>query len=113
MKRELQDKEYNDQYDQITDEELIEILTERYSLAENPNCRICGEKLSVEACGSGSYIVYACSPYEEGADGKLKFKEGRKFVDDHYSRSRVESYKSSDRSVLELIERFKNNEKRK
>jgi len=109
MRKELQDKEWNDQYEELTDEDLIEILTERYSPKPIPLCRICGNKLRVEACGPGSYVGYACSPYEEdpnNPEGKLRLKKGREFCDDHYSRSRVDSYKSSDRTVLELVKRF-------
>lgn len=85
--------------------ELIALLRKRYAEPPRPNCRICGEPLSIQAIGGGS-VVWACagSIWEDGK-GIVGWKPGRRGVDQHYSDSRIEQWDRGDSDVLALCDR--------
>jgi hypothetical protein len=88
---------------ELTADELIEILTDRYQEPTIPPCRLCGGELSIQSIGGGKATEYACTGRNE--DGT--WKEGRKIVDDHYRDSRYIDYKrGGDDYVMELVKRY-------
>lgn len=68
---------------------LAEKVVDRCTPGEIPKCRVCGEALSIQACGGGAATCWGCSEWEEipGTGGKLRRKAGRKCADGHYSES--------------------------
>lgn len=89
----------------MTNEEIMESAQEvvnRYTPETIPPCRICGERLSMQAAGRGP-TVYACSGTYEDENGRTRYREGRSFVDEHYNNSRWEQYRHGDRLVMKLV----------
>lgn len=93
----------------LTDDQLIVRLTERYAPSVIPPCRVCGEPLRM--CGSGGGpTVWGCSGQEDDPDrpGWLRYKPGRRCADEHYMRSRFEDRRrGGDDDVIKLIGRFR------
>jgi hypothetical protein len=90
-------------------DELVEVLTDRYSPDPIPPCRLCGAELSIQSMGSGP-TVYNCDGREPDPDhpGHLRWKEGRTPADEHYVRSEYEDCKrGGDEDVLEAVRRLK------
>ncbi|MCW2424706.1 hypothetical protein M2356_004421 [Citrobacter farmeri] len=77
-----------------------QVLRERYSPVQVPECPVCGDEMSMQRISSGTHIVYACTG--EGDDGY--FKTGRTFADEHYVKSRVTVVDVSDPDVLALLD---------
>jgi hypothetical protein len=75
---------------ELTDDELMEILSDRYTADIVPSCSVCGKKLSLQSMGGGS-TTYGCP----GANDS-----------EHYEKSIWISRKDGDSVVLELIKRF-------
>jgi len=96
-RRELYEKEIGD----WTDDEVIEVLTERYAPTDVPPCRVCGGELSIQAVGGGQPTQYAHQVMkpEGGVDW------------DHYKESAWEDRRQGgDEAVIDLIRRFKGRE---
>lgn len=75
----------------LTTELVIRTLRYRYTAEPVPPCRVCGEDLTVQACGGGEPTVWACT-----ANG----------IGDHYDRSMFVQRKTGDSLVLELLSRI-------
>lgn len=85
--------------------DVLDVLRKRYAKPEIPPCCVCGAALSIQACGGGRPTVWACSGRVEDVDGKLRFADGRRPADEHYSRSRYEDYaRGGDADVLALCD---------
>jgi hypothetical protein len=93
--------------DEMSDAALADYLERRFTPEAVPPCRICGAALSPERVGGGEPTEWACSPYAASEDGKLVFKEGRRFCDDHYDKSFFTQYHTGDAYGLELVQRFR------
>jgi len=91
--------------DQLTHDELIEVVRETYKVRQPPPCRVCGRNLSLQ---DSRDMVWACDGYEDSDDenGVLKYQEGRSFADSHYASSRTCFRSLGDSRVMELIRRF-------
>lgn len=93
------------EYTSMTDDEIMETaqeLVNRYTPETIPPCRVCGEKLSMQAAGCGP-TIYACSGMYEDESGRTRYREGRSVADEHYSNSRWEQYRHGDRLVMKLL----------
>ncbi|TLX16744.1 hypothetical protein [Rhizobium sp. MHM7A] len=89
----------------MTNDEIMETaqeLVNRYTPETIPPCRICGERLSMQAAGRGP-TIYACSGDYEDETGRRKYRAGRSVADEHYSNSRWEQYRHGDRLVMKLV----------
>jgi hypothetical protein len=89
----------------LTNEEIMEAAQEavnRYTPDEVPPCRVCGERLSIQAAGRGP-TVYGCSGTYEDENGRIRYREGRTIADEHYSNSQWEQYRHGDTLVLKLV----------
>ena len=91
----------------MSDAALVAYLETCFTPDPVPPCRICGAALSLEKCGGSEPSEWACSPYEHDEAGRLQFKAGRRFCDDHYDRSFFRQYRTGDEHGLELVRRFR------
>lgn len=92
-----------------SDDDLLSELRRSFEPDPIPPCRVCGRALSVARVGGGSATLYACVGTEDDPDrpGYVRYLEGRKPGDEHYSNSQHDDYKcGGDTRVLELIRRY-------
>lgn len=95
--------------DELSNAELLEVLTERYEATVVPPCRVCALPLTIARMGGGEPTVWACDMWEDDPDkpGESRRKAGRGCADQHYSDSQfVDRRQGGDRMVMELIQRF-------
>jgi hypothetical protein len=88
-------------------DEIMQILKERYSAPVIPPCRVCGAALSLQSNGMPS--IWGCTGQETDPDRPeaLRYKQGRRFADPHYTQSRYTDYKGGgDEVVIELLRRL-------
>ena len=71
-----------------------------------PPCRVCGEELSLQACGGGEPTRWGCSGTEDDPErpGLSRYKVGRNCADEHYSQSVFVDRKHDDPGVLYLLD---------
>ncbi len=95
MRKELLYKESNE----WTNDELIEVLTERYKESIIPPCRVCGKPLVMGAVGGGKPTSWYC--------GDAKTPEGKTDWKHHSDSIYEDRRQGGDDAVIELIKRFK------
>ncbi len=71
-----------------------------------PPCRVCGEELSLQACGGGEPTRWGCSGTGDDPErpGLSRYKVGRNCADEHYSQSVFVDRKHDDPGVLYLLD---------
>lgn len=76
-----------------SDEDLLWVLTSRFTAEPIPPCRVCGGPLSFASAGGGDATRYTC----RAAGNDLR----------HWSASEFKHTRPGDASVLELIRRYR------
>jgi hypothetical protein len=85
---------------EITPEQVAEIRA-RYTEEPVPPCRICGDRLSIQATGAGR-TTWACSTTDDDHNVKPGRERWETGPDSHYSRSYFYQYRRGDEDVLAL-----------
>lgn len=97
------------------DEDLVEVILDRYAPSEVPPCRVCGRPLTISSIGGGEPTRWGCSglipdpdnPGTPDKSGKMIWAEGRTVADEHYSKSIWEDRRrGGDEVVIELLGRY-------
>jgi len=82
--------------------DLIKSLRAQYG----HECRICGSEMSLQ---DSQYMAFACVPVSEEdptRPGKMRWKDGRSFLDKHYNASRTYIRTPKDVSVIAVLDRL-------
>lgn len=99
---------YEKDYCEWTDDDVVWMLTRRYTADEVPPCHICGGALSPQSMGGGRPTTWACDGREDDPDrpGHWRWQEGRGVVDDHYKQSYWTQHRTGDGLVLDALRRL-------